>query len=107
MSPSEHAAAIVRHYLRNLTLRAGLKWTDANDADMQTLASLLDQVEAAPELDSIPPFVACLQPTDPPQLDTRVTQVFDRPQDADPNFRAWRGRKAVEDDAEVRRLVRR
>jgi hypothetical protein len=106
IAPSQHAAAIVAHYLKHLTERSGLRWTDANDADMQTLASLLDQADAAPELDSIPPFRAAA----PPQLDTRVTQVFERDgNDAipDPAFQKWRGQQRYSEDDDVRRLVRR
>jgi hypothetical protein len=109
--PSEHAAAIVAHYLRNLTERAGLRWTEANDRDMQTLAELLDQVDAAPELDTIPPFEREI-------VSDRITQVFERdepparpPIQVDPEwekFQRWRAQRAEEERYEqARRLVRR
>jgi hypothetical protein len=103
--PAEHAAAIVAHYLRALTERAGLRWTPQNDADMQALAQLLDAVEAEVEQDSIPPF-------ERPIVSDRQTVILDRNGNdgiPDPSFQKWRGqqRYTEDDDAAVRRLVRR
>jgi hypothetical protein len=102
LDPSEHASAIIAHYLRALTERAGLRWTQANDADMQTLASLLEAVEATPELDSIPPF-------ERPIVSDRQTVVLDRGNDAipDPSFQKWRGQRRWSEDDDVRRIVTR
>ena len=106
--PSEHAARLLEYYIRALVERSGLRWTEANTADFDQLGELLSQVDAAPELDSIPPFQAAA----PPQLDTRVTQVFERDGNdgiPDPSFQKWRGqqRYSEDDDVTVRRLVRR
>jgi hypothetical protein len=101
--PSEHASLIIGHYLRALTERAGLRWTDANDQDMQTLASLLDADEAAPELDSIPPF-------ERPIASDRQTLVLERAGNdtiPDEAFQRWRGRQRDAEADDVRRLVRR
>ena len=102
--PAEHAALLIAHYLKHLTERAGLRWTDANDRDMQTLAQLLDQgeVEAA---ESIPPY-------ERPIISDRVTQVFEHePIAVDPEwekFQRWRAMRAEEERyAQTRRLVRR
>ena len=104
--PGEHAARIIQHYLKHLTERAGLRWTPQNDADMQTLAELLDQAGEAPELDSIPAFHNDM----PPIVSDRVTQVIERDDNAsipDPAFQKWRGRQRWSEDDDVRRLVRR
>lgn len=96
--PPDHAAAIISHYLRALTERASLRWTERNDRDMDTLADLL--TGAAPELDEIPPY-------ERPIVSDRQTIVLER----DPvtaaadEARAGRWRYAEEDDA--RRILRR
>lgn len=100
MQPSEHAAALIAHYLRELTIRAGLRWTAANDADMETLADLLGQCEAEPALDAIPPFTA-------PVYSDRVTQVFERdPVEAAAEI-ARQGRRRYSEDDDARRMLRR
>lgn len=91
--PSDHAAAIVAHYLRVLTERAGLRWTSANDADMDTLADLL--ADAAPELGTIPPYQ--------PIVSDRQTVVLDR-DELDPAFERWRRER--QDEQAVRMLRR-
>lgn len=102
LTASEEAAAIVAHYLRALTERSGLRWTAANDRDMDTLAGLLGQVDTAPELDSIPPYEL-------PIVNDRVTQVFERDPvtHAAELARAGRARYDEADDVPVRRMLRR
>ena len=39
--PAALAGAIIAHYLRNLTIAQGKRWTPANDRDMQRLTELL------------------------------------------------------------------
>jgi hypothetical protein len=104
--PHEHAARLIAHYLKHLTIATGKRWTSQNDADMTLLAGLLEQDDAG---DTIPPF-HCNNVTDtPPALTTAVTQVFEREgNDAIPDegFQRWRGRQ-TSDAEDVRRLVRR
>ena len=108
------AAAIIKHYLRQLTQASGRRWTEHNDHDMRRLAELLDDDDR----ETITPFyrptpsqtTATTErpaelPIEPPvaephQLDTRVTTVLDRapagrepaPADDldDPNYQRWR-----------------
>jgi hypothetical protein len=97
--PSDEASLILRHYVRTLVERSGLRWTAANDADFDRLADRLDQ--AAPELDEMPPYT-------PPIVSDRQTVVLDRPQDADPNFRRWQAQRADDERVEqARRMMRR
>jgi hypothetical protein len=106
LDPGEHAARIIQHYIRALVERNGLRWTPQNDADMQTLAQLLDQGGAAPELDSIPPFEGDM----PPICSDRTTQVFERDGNdtiPDPAFQRWRGQQRYTEDEDVRRIVTR
>lgn len=96
MRPHEEAAAILRHYFRQLAKRTEAAWTEANDRDFDRLADLL--ADAPPELDSIPPY-------GPPIVSDRVTEVFER-DELDPNFERWR--RARRDDADdARRMLRR
>jgi hypothetical protein len=105
LPPGEHAAALISHYLRHLTERSGLRWTDANDRDMETLASLLDV--AAPQddaSDTIPPY----RPAAPPQLDTRVTQQLKWEEKQLRDFEIWRQAKAEDERVDqARRMMRR
>jgi hypothetical protein len=102
LPPGEHAAAIVAHYLKALAAHAGLRWTDANDQDMQMLAALLDLAEPQDDADTIPPF----RPAAPPQLDTRVTQNLDRSDYRnDPDFRRWQAQRAEDDRIEAARRM--
>jgi hypothetical protein len=108
--PSEHAARLLEYYIRSLVERSGLRWTEANSADFNQLAELLDQIEAAPELDTIPPF-------ERPIVSDRVTQVFERepaarePIAVDPEwekFQRWRAQRAEEERyADTCRMLRR
>lgn len=93
---NNEAAAIIAHYLRQLTARSGLRWTADNERDMTRLATLLGQ--DAP-LDTIPPF----------QPDERATVVLERdPAASDANYQEWRKRQYADvDDAAVRRMTRR
>jgi hypothetical protein len=91
--PSDEAAALISHYLRQLAERAGVRWTDANDRDMARLSTLLDQAGAEPALDTIPPF----RPTAPPQLDTRVTQTLDQDAAGWQDFRRWQAERAIDE----------
>jgi hypothetical protein len=111
--PSDEAAAIVAHYLRTLTQRAGLRWTQANDEDMARLSSLLNQVDADLD-DVIPPFRPAVSnhvqdvvlPDQAPQLDTRVTQVLDSQEARQwQEFRRWQAQRA--EDEQARRMMRR
>jgi hypothetical protein len=104
MQPGEHAAAILAHYLKHLTLASGRRWTAANDADMDTLADLLDQGDAEGG-DAIPPFAR-------PIVSDRVTQEFSRRDEWEEqqmhDFERWRQEKAqAERYEQTRRLVRR
>ena len=54
--PAALAGAIIAHYLRNLTIAQGKRWTPANDRDMQRLTELLGDLGIAGE--SIPAFTA-------------------------------------------------
>jgi hypothetical protein len=121
-APQAQAAAIIAHYLRQLTQASGRRWTPANDHDMQRLAELLadDQAETIapyyqPALDAPAGSTSSPQAEPPRQLDTRVTTVLDKPasrQSAsaddlnDPNFQRWRQLRRGEDD-QTRRLVQR
>ena len=97
--PQDEAAAIFAHYFAQLAKAAGLRWSERNQADIERACELLGDAE--PVLDEIPPYQRPIVPD-------RQTLVLDRPQDADPTFQKWRGRRAVEDDdVAVRRLVRR
>jgi hypothetical protein len=108
--PSEHAARLLEYYIRSLVERSGLRWTAANTADFDQLAELLDAVDAAPALDSIPPY-------ERPIVSDRVTQILEReepptaraPIAVDPEwekFQRWRAARAEEERYEqTRRLV--
>lgn len=96
IAPPDEAAAIMRHYIRTLAERSGLRWTEANDRDFDRLADLLGDDEAA--LDTIPPY-------ERPIVSDRVTQSFER-DELDPAFERWRS--ARRDDADdARRMLRR
>lgn len=93
---SNEAAAIIGHYFRQLAARSGLRWTEANERDMQRLSALLGQDAPA---DTIPPF----------QTDERATLVLERDGAAsDANYQEWRKRQYADaDEASVRRMTRR
>lgn len=96
--PLSEAAAIISHYLKQLTLRAGLRWSAANEADMTRLSALLAApAEAADEI--------------PAYCQDRTTVVLEREAagaEADPQYIAWRQRHHADDaDDAVKRMVRR
>lgn len=102
IAPHDHAARLIGHYLKHLTIASGKRWTAANDADMQTLAELLGLAEDAPT-DEIPPYQA-------PIVSDRQTVVLERDGNdtiPDPGFQKWRGQRRWDEDDDVRRLVRR
>lgn len=91
---NNEASAIIAHYLRQLAARSGLRWTEANERDMNRLATLLGQDAPA---DTIPPF----------QADERITVVLERdPAANDANYQEWRRRQYADDEASVRRMTR-
>jgi hypothetical protein len=103
MTRHTEASAIIAHYLRQLTLASGRRWTEHNDHDMRRLAELLADEDretitpfyrpgAPPELPVEPPAA------EPRQLDTRVTTVLEREPASrhvadeldDPSYQRWR-----------------
>jgi hypothetical protein len=101
IASSDEASAILRHYIRALAERSGLRWTPANDADFDRIAALLDQDDAG---DTIPPY----RPIDPPQLATRVTQVLSQEEQQLRDFEIWRQQRAEDEKIEAaRRIMRR
>ena len=98
--PPSEAGLILAHYIKQLVLQSGLRWTEANAADMRRLSTLL----AAPDepQDAIPPYRAA---------EERTTVVLDREPagaEADPGYREWRWQQYDGDaDAAVSRMVRR
>mgnify|MGYP006323795769 CR=1 FL=1 len=81
--PAALAGAIIAHYLRNLTIAQGKRWTPSNDRDMQRLTELLDELGISGE--SIPAFTA-----------ERTTVAFEKPAETDPavSDRRLRARKS-------------
>lgn len=100
--PSPTAGDIIAHYLRNLTLASGKRWTPANDRDMRHLGELLAELGQTGE--SIPAFLA--EPSLPAPAE-RVTVAFDKPTMAedDQNFVRWKQQRD-EDDRAVARMTR-
>ncbi len=97
--PAALAGAIIAHYLRNLTIAQGKRWTPSNDRDMQRLTELLDELGISGE--SIPAFTA--EPTPAPA--ERTTVAFEKPAEtdpavSDPRFAQWREarRQSGQDD---------
>ncbi len=105
LPPGEHAAGIISHYLRALASQAGLRWTPANDRDMQTLATLLDVGEPQDDAsDTIPPY----QHHAPAQVETRVTRQLDWEEKQLRDFEIWRQQRAEDERiAQARRMVNR
>jgi hypothetical protein len=119
------AGAIIAHYLRQLTLASGRRWTEHNDHDMRRLAELLAEEDretiapfyqpaAPPEL-SVEPPAAEPPAAEPRQLDTRVTTVLDKPAGRehapagdldDPNYQRWRQQRQQQDE-QARRMLQR
>jgi hypothetical protein len=104
LDPGEHAAAIISHYLRALTERAGLRWTPQNAADMQTLARLIDQLDQGEPQDTIPPYQA-------PVVSDRQTVVLERDDYERQQwyaFHRWQTERAEDERVEqARRIVTR
>ena len=96
--PATMAGAIIAHYLRNLTIGAGRRWTAANDRDMARLTELLDELGAIGE--SIPAFTPApaAEPEPPAQAD---------PAQADPRFAEWREkrREGQDDERAIGRMI--
>ena len=116
MTPQQEAGAIIAHYLRELTLASGRRWTEHNDHDMRRLAALLADDDrdtitpfyqpAAPVTRPAAPVAPPALPVEPPaaqprQLDTRVTTVLERPavieRPAAPEQPAGRERASADD----------
>jgi hypothetical protein len=109
MQPNEEAAAILNWYFRQLAHRAGLRWSDRNQADIERACELLSSSDEP--IEELPPYQR-------PIVSDRVTQVFERdepptrePIAVDPEwekFQRWRAARAEEERYEqTRRLVRR
>ena len=100
--PAALAGAIIAHYLRNLTIAQGKRWTPANDRDMQRLTELLGDLGIAGE--SIPAFTA--EPVPAPA--ERTTVAFEKPTTAedDPSFAQWREARRQADDRSIGRMLR-
>lgn len=94
MNAQQEAAAILNHYLAQLARACDMKWSPRNAADIERAVALMGESEAP--LDEVPPYVRS----------DRVTQVFERDDHGDPQFRRWRERRAVQDE-ETERLLRR
>lgn len=99
LAPAEEAARILNHYFAALAQRAGVRWTDQNQADIRRAAQLLSQADD--QADVIPPY-------QPAQQD-RTTVVLERDSAAaDPNYQRWRhARRVDDDDRAVARMVER
>ena len=107
MTPQQEAGAIIAHYLRQLTLASGRRWTEHNDHDMQRLTELLADVDRETITPFYPPAAPHALPVEPPaaeprQLDTRVTTVLDQPTARerapaddldDPDYQQWRAQR--------------
>ncbi len=101
--PAALAGAIIAHYLRNLTIAQGKRWTPANDRDMQRLTELLGDLGIAGE--SIPAFTA--EPAAPEPAE-RATVAFEKPTTAedDPSFVRWKREREQDDERAVTRMTR-
>lgn len=98
--PATMAGAIIAHYLRNLTIGAGRRWTAANDRDMARLTELLDELGAIGE--SIPAFTPA-----PAPAEAAPERAVPDPAKADPRFADWREarRSAEEDGRSIGRMI--
>jgi hypothetical protein len=104
--PNEEAAAILSHYFAQLAQRAGLRWSERNQADIERACELLGSAELV--LDELPPF-------ERPVVSDRVTQVFERePSQSDYErqqwdaFHRWQTERAEDERVEqARRIVTR
>ena len=100
--PAALAGAIIAHYLRQLALAQGKRWTPANDRDMARLTELLGELGIAGE--SIPAFTA--EPVPAPA--ERTTVAFEKPTTAedDPSFVRWKREREQDDERAVTRMTR-
>lgn len=95
------AGDIIAHYLRNLTIGQGKRWTPANDRDMARLTELLGELGIAGE--SIPAFTA--EPVPAPA--ERTTVAFEGPlAEDDPGFVRWKREREQDDERAVTRMTR-
>lgn len=95
------AGDIIAHYIRNLTLASGKRWSAANDRDMRRMGELLAELGQSGE--SIPAFLT--EPSLPAPAE-RVTVAFDKPATAedDPAFVRWKQQRD-EDERSVGRML--
>ena len=96
------AGDIIAHYLRNLTIASGKRWTPANDRDMARLTELLGELGISGE--SIPAFTVEAAPPAP----ERATVAFEKPTTAedDPSFVRWKREREQDDERAVTRMTR-
>lgn len=98
ISPRDEATAIISHYLHQLTLATGRRWTAANAQDMVRLNSLMAEIADTPS-DVIPPY-------SPAPAQPRTTVVLERdPADEDMRYQDWRRERADDDEAAARRML--
>jgi hypothetical protein len=102
-SAPQEASAILNHYFAQLAQRAGLRWSERNQADIERACELLEGAE--PALDELPPYQ--------PITSDRVTQVLDRePPSIERQqweaFHRWQTERAEDERVEqARRIMRR
>jgi hypothetical protein len=125
MTPHNEAGAIIAHYLRQLTMASGRRWTEHNDHDMRRLTELLaddDRETITPYYQPAAPPTLPVEPAaaEPRQLDSRVTTVLEQPTERerapaddldDPSYQQWRAQRPREqrqrEAEEALRLVQR
>lgn len=126
MTPHNEAGAIIAHYLRQLTMASGRRWTEHNDHDMRRLTELLaeddDRETITPYYQPAAPSTLPIEPptAEPRQLDSRVTTVLEQPTGRehapaddldDPSYQQWRAQRPREqrqrEAEEALRLVHR
>ena len=125
MTPHNEAGAIIAHYLRQLTIASGRRWTEHNDHDMRRLTELLaddDRETITPYYQPAAPPTLPVEPAaaEPRQLDSRVTTVLEQPTERerapaddldDPSYQQWRAQRPREqrqrEAEEALRLVQR
>jgi len=125
MTSHNEAGAIIAHYLRQLTIASGRRWTEHNDHDMRRLTELLaddDRETITPYYQPAAPPTLPVEPAaaEPRQLDSRVTTVLEQPTERerapaddldDPSYQQWRAQRPREqrqrEAEEALRLVQR
>lgn len=90
MTASDEAAAI---FIRTLEALARLHRKTLNQKTRADLARACELLAAG---DDYSDLLEDLLDEPPPIRSDRVTQTFERPQDTDPQFRQWRGRRQEE-----------